>query len=101
MSGPNSKPQTTTLNRDQLLTKGDLEDFRNDLILEIKTLLQDLKVEPTKTWLRSKEVRKILNISPGTLQTLRINRIISYSRLGKIPYYKHSEIIERLRSPRT
>lgn len=96
MSGNRNSNSSTPILRDQLLTRGDLEDFRNEILAEIKSLLNTHRGEAFKPWLRSKEVRKLLNISAGTLQNFRINRTISYSMLGKIPYYRYDEIITRL-----
>ena len=59
----------------EILTKEDLNDFRTLLLNDIREIIQG-KTEQTKQWLKSKEVRKLLNISPGTLQTLRINKTL-------------------------
>ena len=45
-----------------------------------------------KKWLKSTEVRKLLGISPGTLQNLRINGTLPYSKIGGVIYYDHEEI---------
>ncbi|MBE7177566.1 MAG: helix-turn-helix domain-containing protein, partial [Mucilaginibacter polytrichastri] len=45
-----------------------------------------------KQWLKSHEVRKLLGISPGTLQTLRINETLPYSKVGGTMYYKSSDL---------
>jgi len=50
-----------------LITKDDLELFKQDLIREISALIKPQNHDP-KQWLRSVEVRKLLHISPGTLQ---------------------------------
>ena len=42
--------------RDQLLTVGDLENFKSTLLEEIKTLLQQSNGQPAKQWLKSIEV---------------------------------------------
>lgn len=39
---------------------------------------------------------KLLGISPGTLQNLRINGTIPYTKIGGVLYYDHSEIMEVL-----
>ena len=57
----------------QLVTVKDLEDFRTKLLMDIKMMLEGHLNKTTKRWLKSLEVRKILGISPGTLQTLRNN----------------------------
>ena len=82
--------------RDQLLTIGDLEIFRNELIAEIKSVLKPSTGQSVKQWLRTSEVRKILGVSPGTLQNLRVNRSLSYTKIGGIVFYKHEDILKLL-----
>ncbi|WP_286883259.1 helix-turn-helix domain-containing protein [Sphingobacterium sp. UBA5980] len=74
-----------------ILTKEDLAQFRKELLDEIKTLFKQQR----KEWIRSAEVRRLLNISGGTLQNLRINGTLQYTKIGGIMYYK-LEDIERL-----
>lgn len=74
-----------------LITKDDLADFKTELLQEIKALLQPQNIKQKK-WLRSAEVRKMLNISPGTLQNLRINGTLPFSKVGSIAYYELKDI---------
>ena len=69
-----------------ILTKEDLHQFKTDLLAELKTILK-IAAEPPKKWLKSEEVKKLLKVSPGTLQTLRINGTLQYTKIGKIIYY--------------
>ena len=69
-----------------ILTKEDLATFKEELFAEIKTILTQ-SPNQHKKWLKTDEVRKLLKISPGTLQTLRVNGTIQYSKLGGIIYY--------------
>jgi hypothetical protein len=75
----------------EILTKQDLNEFRTLLLNDFRELLQ-AKPQQTKQWLKSSEVRKLLNISPGTLQTLRINKTLSYTKIGGIIYYGYQDI---------
>ena len=84
----------------QLLTKEDLEAFKRDLIQEIKALMQPEGLQ-AKQWLKSVEVRKLLNISPGTLQNMRINGTLSYTKVGSILYYKYADILKMLNDNQT
>lgn len=87
--------QQHSMSRDQLLTKGDLEDFKTEFFNEIKSLLT-APHSVTKTWLRSSEVRKLLGISPGTLQNLRVNGSLPFSKIGGIVYYKQEDLTKLL-----
>jgi hypothetical protein len=75
----------------EIITKEDLRDFKNEMLGEIKQLIQPGQGQ-SKKWLKSNEVRKLLNISPGTLQNLRINGTLSFTRIGSIMYYKLEDI---------
>jgi hypothetical protein len=78
----------------QILTTEDLMEFKVDLISEIEKLLRQNGIQPVKKWLKSKEVRKLLNISPGTLQTLRVNGTLTYSKIGGVIFYEYDEILK-------
>ena len=75
----------------ELITRQDLREFNNDLLNEIKQIINPGQGQ-SKQWLKSVEVRKLLNISPGTLQNLRINGTLRYSKIGGMMYYKLEDI---------
>ncbi|HEX8460595.1 MAG TPA: helix-turn-helix domain-containing protein [Segetibacter sp.] len=75
----------------EVITKEDLQAFRQQLISDIKELFLP-KHTTTKDWLRSSEVRKLLNISPGTLQSFRVNGKLKPSKIGGIHFYRYSDI---------
>lgn len=75
----------------EVITKEDLNEFRTLLLSDLKDLLK-INSQQSKQWLKSSEVRKLLNISPGTLQTLRINKTLSYTKIGGIIYYAQKDI---------
>ncbi|WP_232456887.1 helix-turn-helix domain-containing protein [Pedobacter psychrophilus] len=59
---------------------------------EIAKLVKSNSPSQSKQWLKSTEVRKLLNISPGTLQNLRINGTLRYTKIGGTMYYKSADI---------
>jgi hypothetical protein len=75
----------------EIITREELIEFRNLLLNDLKEIINS-KPQQTKEWLKSNEVRKLLNISPGTLQNLRINGTLSYTKIGGIMYYNHADI---------
>jgi len=83
----------TSVTRNQLVTLDDLEEFRERLMSEFKRLLEE-KISPVmpRKWLKSYEVRHMLNLSPGTLQKLRSNGTIPYTRVGGAIYYDREDI---------
>lgn len=78
----------------QPITKRDLLNFTNVILSEIKEMVG--QQEQPAQWLKSSEVRKLLKISPGTLQNLRINRTLNYKRIGGIIFYKYDDIKKML-----
>jgi len=74
-----------------LITREDLNEFRNLLLNDLKQFIQPQSLQENK-WLKSYEVRKLLNISAGTLQNLRINGTLAYTKIGRLMYYKCSDI---------
>ena len=80
-----------------LITKQDLEQFKMELFAELKKLSISPAIEQSsKQWLKSADVRRLLKISPGTLQNLRINGTLSYTTVGSILYYKYEDILKVL-----
>lgn len=76
----------------QIITTDDLREFKIELLDEIRIIISEQKNPVLKKWLKSVEVRKLLNISPGTLQTLRINGTLPYTKIGGTNYYNASDI---------
>ena len=75
-----------------IITTEDLREFKMELLEDIKTLINHQSGKLTKKWLKSPEVRDLLDISPGTLQNLRINGTLLYTKIGGVIYYDHDEI---------
>jgi hypothetical protein len=82
----------------EIITTDDLREFKMELLDEIKQLFKEHNGQPSKKWLKSYEVRKILNISPGTLQNLRLNGTLPYTKIGGVLYYDYADIQEMLQS---
>lgn len=76
----------------EVITTDDLREFKLDLIEGIKKLLTEQVGIPSKKWLRSDEVRELLGISPGTLQNLRINGTLPFTKMGGVIYYDAHDI---------
>ncbi|MEC7263889.1 MAG: helix-turn-helix domain-containing protein [Bacteroidota bacterium] len=79
-----------------IITTEDLMEFKVELLEDIKALLKDQNGQQGKKWLKSNEVRELLGISPGTLQNLRINGTLPYTKIGGVLYYEYHEIMEVL-----
>lgn len=76
-----------------VLSNQELERFKRELLDEIRSMLSQRTDESTaKQWLRSAEVRKMLGISPGTLQNLRVNGTLPYRKIGGSMFYARQDI---------
>ena len=81
----------SSLSLDQLVTLADLRSVRDELLAAINRT-RGSSPDTAKKWLKSSEVRKLLNISPGKLLTLRANRQLAFVRLGGVIYYDRDDI---------
>ncbi|MET3981499.1 hypothetical protein ABIB62_004023 [Mucilaginibacter sp. UYP25] len=75
----------------EMVTKDDLEVFRRSLLNDIQDLISTDKSE-NREWLRCSDVRKILKISTGTLQNLRVSGKLKSHKVGGIHFYKSTDI---------
>lgn len=82
----------------EIITQEDLTAFKFELLKELRNMLTANPKTINKRWLKSREVMKLLQISPGTLQNYRINGTIPYSRFGKTLYYAIDDIEKVLQS---
>lgn len=82
----------------EIVTVEDLEKFRFRLLADLAKLVQ--RPDPVEPLLRSAQVRKILNISPGMLQKLRVKGILPYAKLDGSFRYRLADVehaLERLK----
>jgi len=78
----------------EFITKQDLDQFKQELLAELRRPGQRLhKISEQKEWLKSYEVRRLLSISPGTLQGLRDNGKLKFNKVGGLMFYKYDDII--------
>lgn len=76
----------------QIITTDDLREFKIELLEEITRLFENKGEIKVKKWLKSSEVRNMLNVSSGTLQTLRANGTLPYTKIGGTFYYDFEDI---------
>lgn len=84
----------------ELLTRKDLMEFKEQFFVELKNLLATKELPIQKRFLKSRDVIRILRISPGNLQNLRKNETIPYTKIGGIIFYKYEDIEEMLKNNR-
>ena len=76
----------------EIITTDDLREFKTELLTELRKMLKEHHGQPSKKWLKSYEVKKMLGISPGTLQNMRINGTIPFTKMGGILFYDSEDI---------
>ena len=82
------------MNKNNLVTVQDLQELKAEIISEITLIIGNSTTK--KDWLRSSEVMEMLGISTGTLQNLRINRDIPFTKMGGTLYYERAEVVKAL-----
>ena len=83
---------------DQNITKKDLLEFKALLIIELRDLLRRDELSADRKdeefmWLRSKAIRNLLNISPATLQNLRVTSKIRFRKILGSYYYNKEDLM--------
>jgi len=75
----------------EIITKEDLQEFGKSLLNQIRGMLGQTFEEPKK-WLKTYQVKNLLKIADNTLQTLRDNGTIPFTKIGGILYYNYEDI---------
>lgn len=76
----------------EAITKEDLQEFRSQLLHDIRQIVAPGQSKSIKPWLKNADVRKLLNISSNTIQRLRISGKLHSSKVGGIHYYRYEDI---------
>lgn len=84
--------ESSALYTHQLVTLADLEKFKEQMLSEMRRLFASGDALPSKQWLKSREVRKLLNVSPGKLHAMRTSRQLTFMRIGGVIYYDRADI---------
>ncbi|MGQ1787510.1 helix-turn-helix domain-containing protein [Saccharicrinis sp. GN24d3] len=82
--------------REQIVTIGDLEEFRALLLKDLGKMMDQNNVNTGKKWLRTYEVKEMLGVSQGTLQNLRNNGHLPFTKVGGIIFYESREVTKML-----
>ncbi|MGN7722268.1 helix-turn-helix domain-containing protein [Chitinophaga sp. 22620] len=77
----------------EIITHEDLQLFKEELVSEIRNLLNAQPPPTAKKWIKSYQVRQMLGISSGTLQTMRNKGAIPFSKMGGLILYDYEAIL--------
>lgn len=82
-----------------IVTQQDLQELKSALLASIDDLKNELLQNqvgktPEVELLKSHQVQRMLGISPGTLQNLRVNGTLPFSKVGGVIFYDKKEILQ-------
>lgn len=82
-----------------IATLEDLENIKAELIEEMRRLMGSAaQSAPTGQWLKSQQVRRLLSISSGTLQHLRLTGVLPFTKIGGVIYYDYEDLKAMIQS---
>lgn len=84
-----------------VVTTEDLETFKQSLLESLTNILAGRETTPARRWLKSHEVRRILTVSPNTLQALRLKGLLPFTKIGGVIYYDYDDIRRMLEGNKT
>lgn len=81
----------------EYVTKDDLRQFGLVMMDDFRKIIEESKKEqqnePALDWLKSRVVRKLLDISAGSLQNLRVTGKIRFKKVLGSYYYSKADIM--------
>lgn len=78
----------------EYVTKDDLRQFSLLIIDEIRRIKPDIKNDVDLEWLKSRAARKMLTMSAGSLQNLRITGKVRYRKVLGSYYYNRADLMK-------
>jgi len=85
----------------EIVTTDHLREFKIELLFEFRKMLKENPSHSDKKWLKSSEVKKMLSISTGTLQNLRINGTLPFTKVRGTLFYDSEDIRKLLEANKT
>lgn len=76
----------------EVVTKEDLQAFKAELLAEIKIILQGAGHQRDR-FLKSYQVKDLLNVSTGTLHKLRHNGTLPYTKIDGLYLYSEADVL--------
>lgn len=77
-----------------MITLEDLQQFKTELLAELQKLFPNHSANQQKKYLKSYQVREMLGISRGTLQTMRTNGTLVPTLVGGLMFYDYEDIVK-------
>ncbi|MBD8389363.1 helix-turn-helix domain-containing protein [Dysgonomonas sp. BGC7] len=80
----------------QILTYEDFKEFEAKVLKEFEGIKKVLPSISPKKWLRSSDIKKLLGVSHGKLQTMRNNKEIPFTLIGGTIFYSLEDVNKML-----
>ncbi|MBC5838146.1 DNA-binding protein [Flavobacterium muglaense] len=81
-----------------MVTKEDLRQFGLELLGNIGTLMTQTREVQNEIveqdWIKSKQVRLLMNMSPGSIQNLRVTQKVRYKKILGSYYYNKVDLLK-------
>ncbi len=81
-----------------MVTKEDLRQFGLELLCNIGTLMTQTREVQNEIvdqeWIKSKQVRLLMNMSPGSIQNLRVTQKVRYKKILGSYYYNKVDLLK-------
>jgi hypothetical protein len=71
-----------------LITREEFERFKTELFFKIESLMQTQLPKVTEGWVKSREVKQVLQCADATLARMRVQKKIEFRKMGGTYYYK-------------
>ena len=82
----------------EIITKEDLRQFSLELLNSIKILIiQKTEAQnqvEEQEWIKSKQVRKLMDMSPGSVQNLRVTQKVRFKKVLGSYYYNKVDLLK-------
>ena len=81
-----------------MVTKEDLRQFGLELLGNIGNLITQTKEGNSdvteQEWIKSKQVRKLMNMSPGSVQNLTVTEKVRFKKIVGSYYYNKADLLK-------
>ena len=78
----------------EYVTKDDLRQYSLMIIDEIRKLKTEIKKDDEVEWLKSRAARKMLTMSAGSLQNLRVTGRVRFKKILGSYYYNRTDLLK-------
>lgn len=78
----------------EYVTKDDLRQYSLMIIDEIRKLKPEIKKDDEVEWLKSRAARKMLTMSAGSLQNLRVTGQVRFKKVLGSYYYNRTDLLK-------